>query len=90
MFAVRLPCVSMTPLLRPVVPDEYGSTTTSSLVTGTCSVSGGLVIRSIIDGTPSTGSMVMTSVTSVPSIASIATSRNMETVTNIVAPESCS
>ena len=40
MFATRLRCVSMTPFDRPVVPDEYGSTTTSSRSTGTCSASG--------------------------------------------------
>ena len=40
MFATRLRWVSITPFDRPVVPDEYGSTTTSSRSTGTCSASG--------------------------------------------------
>ena len=40
MFETRLRCVSMTPFARPVVPEEYGSTTTSSRSTGTCSASG--------------------------------------------------
>ena len=40
MFATRLRCVSITPFASPVVPDEYGSTTTSSRSTGTCSASG--------------------------------------------------
>ena len=37
MFETKLRWVSMTPFARPVVPDEYGSTTTSSRSTGTCS-----------------------------------------------------
>ena len=40
MFATRLRWVSMTPLLSPVVPDEYGRTTTSSGPTSACSVMG--------------------------------------------------
>ena len=40
MLATRLRWVSITPFDSPVVPDEYGSTTTSSRSTGTCSASG--------------------------------------------------
>jgi hypothetical protein len=39
-LATRFLWVSMTPLASPVVPEEYGSATTSSGPTGTCAASG--------------------------------------------------
>src|SRR6185437_6609199 len=40
-LATRFRWVSMTPFASPVVPDEYGSATTSSGSTGTCPAGGG-------------------------------------------------
>ncbi|VXB72337.1 hypothetical protein MICRO8M_50088 [Microbacterium sp. 8M] len=59
-FAMRLRCVSMTPLGRPVVPDEYGSTATC--VAGSNDTSGAgrpSASRSRNDGCPSAPSRTM-------------------------------
>ena len=89
MLATRLPWVSITPLLSPVVPEEYGSTTRSELDTGTCSASG--APNSAVTGVaPSASPSTKISVTDVPSTASRATSRNIGIVTSRVAPESTS
>ena len=89
MFATRLRCVSMTPFARPVVPEEYGSTTTSSRSTGTCSASGAPPSEAI-DAYPSASPMTYTSLTAESAIAAVAVSRNIGIVTRRVAPESTS
>ena len=88
-LATRLPWLSMTPLFTPVVPDEYGSTTRVSDVTGTCSASG--APNSAVTGVaPSASPRTKISVTPVPSAPFVATSRNIGIVTRMVAFESSS
>src|SRR5919199_314092 len=94
-FATRLRCVSMTPFDVPVVPDEYGSATTSSGSTGTCSARG--APKSSVAGRTPSGSGVpasapstWTTVTWVPRAAASAVSRNSGIVTSRVAPASTS
>lgn len=58
-LATTLRCVSITPFGRPVVPDEYGITTTS--LSGSISTSGGSASTAVdaSEGTPSASSIVM-------------------------------
>ena len=82
----------ITPLARPVVPDEYGSTAVSPAVVVS---SGGVAVvasRSASEVTPSTASSVTTASSGSPASASAARarSRNGDTVTSSFAPESAS
>ena len=89
MFETRLRWVSITPFARPVVPDEYGRTTTSSRSTGTCSASGAPASEAI-EAWPSASPMTYTSLTAESAMAAVAVSRNIGIVTSRVAPESTS
>ena len=89
MLATRLRCVSITPLETPVVPDEYGSATTSSSDTATCSDSG-TPFQSSSEAVVSAVPMTTISLTAVSAAAADATSTMPGTVTKSDAPESIS
>ncbi len=81
----------MTPLARPVVPEEYGSVARSTA--GSMCTSGGAAVvasRSRSEACPSAPSSTMISETPTPSwaTAAFARSRNSEIVIIILAPES--
>ena len=74
-LATRLRCVSITPFGRPVVPDEYGRTTTS--VAGSMATAGGSASIAIdaSDGTPGASSMVTISMDGAASCGRLARPR---------------
>ena len=91
MLATRLWWVSITPLDRPVVPDEYGSTTTSSSgSTATGAASGSPNSSSAEAAPPVASPSTKMPPTPVPSAPSVATSRNIGMVTSSDAPASVS
>ena len=52
LFHAMLPCVSIAPLGRPVVPDVYMISATSSACTGTAAGSGGFVRDDFVERIP--------------------------------------
>ena len=93
MLATRLRCVSITPLALPVVPEEYGSTATSSAGSITTSGTGPVLARSCGRfGCPSAPSRTTTSsaVRPICWAAGQPLGSSTETVNSILAPASAS
>jgi hypothetical protein len=91
MFATTLRCVSITPFGNPVVPDEYGNTTTSSA--GSISTAGGAPSHSISrsERAAAVSSSVSSSIVRpAASIAARAFAARSAVVTSSFAPESVS
>ncbi len=91
-FATRLRWVRITPLARPVVPDEYGSTAVSALVTVWTGGSAVVASRSRRLVWPSAPSRTMIASAGRPTSAAAAEARSRkgEIVNSSFAPESAS